>query len=374
MRRVAEEEYMRMALALAARGRGRTSPNPMVGAVLVRDDRVVGKGYHARAGLPHAEVVAIAEAGPAARGSTLYVNLEPCCHTGRTGPCTEAIIEAGIARVVVAMRDPNPLVAGKGLSRLRAAGIEVEEGLLAQEAAQLNEVFIKYITTGLPFVVLKAAVSLDGKIATRTGASQWITGPAAREYVHRLRDTYDAVMVGIGTVLHDNPSLTTRLPEGGRDPRRVVLDSMARTPLDAKVLTQDGAATIIAVTEQAPAERVAALRKRGAEVLVCGPGPRVDVLLLAKELAHREITSVLAEGGAGINGALLASGLVDKVIFFIAPLIIGGEGAPGPVGGRGAASLAEALRLENYHWRQIGQDLCCEGYLRRGEQGVYGDR
>lgn len=358
---------MRLALELAEKGRGRTSPNPMVGAVLVRDGRVVGKGYHARAGLPHAEVEAIRDAGAAARGSTLYVNLEPCCHTGRTGPCTAAIIEAGIARVVAAMRDPNPLVAGRGLAALRAAGIEVTEGVLATEAARLNEAFVKYITTGLPFVVIKAAMSLDGKIATRTGASQWITGPAARERVHRLRDWYDAIIVGIGTVLQDNPSLTTRLPEGGRDPVRVILDSSARTPPDARVVVQESPApTIIATTEQAPAERVAALQARGAEVLVCGPGPRVDVRLLMKELARREITSVLVEGGAGINAALLEDGLVDKVIWFIAPLIIGGEAAPGPVGGRGAGALEEALRLENCRWEQLGPDICFEGYIARG--------
>jgi len=366
--RVADEKYMRMALTLAARGRGRTSPNPMVGAVLVRNGQVVGQGYHERAGLPHAEVMAIKDAGPAARGSTLYVNLEPCCHTGRTGPCTEAIIEAGIGRVVAAMRDPNPLVAGRGLARLRAAGVEVTEGVLAGEAARLNEVFIKYITQRLPFVVIKAAMSLDGKIATRLGASQWITGPAARERVHRLRDWYDAVMVGIGTILRDDPSLTTRLPEGGRDPVRVILDSTARTPPDARVLAQTSPApTIIATTEQAPAARIEALRERGAEVLVCGPGPRVDVRLLLEELARREITSVLVEGGAGVNAALLEAGLVDKVVWFIAPVIIGGREAPGPVGGQGAAVLAEALRLENGCWEQVGPDLCFEGYIARGE-------
>ncbi|KUK41803.1 MAG: Riboflavin biosynthesis protein RibD [Clostridia bacterium 62_21] len=366
--RAADEKYMRMALTLAARGRGRTSPNPMVGAVLVRDGRVVGRGYHERAGLPHAEVMAIRNAGPAAQGSTLYVNLEPCCHTGRTGPCTEAIIQAGVGRVVAAMRDPNPLVAGRGLTRLRAAGIEVTEGVLAGEAARLNEVFVKYITQRLPFVVMKVAVSLDGKIATHTGASQWITGPAARERVHRLRDCYDAVMVGIGTILRDNPSLTTRLPEGGRDPIRIVLDSTARTPPEARVLAQASPApTIIATTEQAPVARINTLKKGGAEVLVCGSGPRVDVRLLMKELARREITSILVEGGAGVNAALLEAGLVDKVVWFVAPLIIGGRDAPGPVGGRGAAVLAEALRVENGHWEQVGPDLCFEGYIVRRE-------
>lgn len=358
-----DEYYLRRTFELAARARGRTSPNPLVGAVIVRDGRVVGEGFHRRAGLPHAEIEALKAAGEAARGATLYVNLEPCCHTGRTGPCTEAIIAAGIKRVVAAMPDPNPLVAGKGFARLREAGIEVTTGLLEKEARVLNEAFVKYITTRRPFVVLKTAMSLDGKIATVTGESKWITGPEARRYVHELRDSCDAILVGIGTILKDNPSLTTRLPEGGRDPVRVILDSRARTPLTARALTQESEApTLIAVTEMAPGERVAALREAGAEVLVCGPGPAVDLGILLSTLGEREITSLLVEGGSTVNASFLLQGLVDKLVWFIAPLIIGGHGAISPVGGTGIRHLARAIRLKEMSLRQFGSDLCIEAY------------
>ncbi|MCL6635390.1 MAG: bifunctional diaminohydroxyphosphoribosylaminopyrimidine deaminase/5-amino-6-(5-phosphoribosylamino)uracil reductase RibD, partial [Peptococcaceae bacterium] len=343
-----DRHYMRMALELAGRARGRTSPNPMVGAVVVKDGKVVGSGYHLRAGTPHAEVHALNEAGEKARGATLYVTLEPCCHYGRTGPCSEAVIGAGIARVVVAMTDPNPKVAGGGIKRLREAGIEVTLGVLEEEARELNEVFIKYITTGRPFVVAKAAMSLDGKIATRSGRSKWITGPEARAYGHQLRDWYDAIMVGIGTVLADDPSLTARLPGGkGRDPVRVILDSRARIPLNAGVLTRrSGAPTIIAATAAAPQAKLAALRRAGARVLVVNDGPRVDLAGLMKLLAEQEITSVLIEGGSGVHGSALAAGIVDKVAWFIAPRIIGGREAPGPVGGEGVDDPAGAVEVE----------------------------
>lgn len=358
-----DESFIRRTLELAARARGLTSPNPLVGAVVVRDGRVVAEGYHRRAGLPHAEIEALQAAGEAARGATLYVNLEPCCHTGRTGPCTEAIIAAGVKRVVAAMVDPNPLVAGKGIARLREAGIDVAVGVVEDEARRLNEAFIKYVTARRPFVVLKTAMSLDGKIATVTGESRWITGEAAREYVHQLRNTCDAVLVGIGTVLKDDPSLTTRLPEGGRDPVRVILDSSARMPLAARVLSQDSEApTLVATTEVAPAERLAALRQAGAEVLVCGRGPQVNLDLLLAELAAREIVSVLVEGGSTVNASFLLQGLVDKVVWFIAPRIIGGREALGPVGGSGIRHLARAIRLTETVVKQLGADLCVEGY------------
>ncbi|MDI6632192.1 MAG: bifunctional diaminohydroxyphosphoribosylaminopyrimidine deaminase/5-amino-6-(5-phosphoribosylamino)uracil reductase RibD [Bacillota bacterium] len=358
-----DESFIRRTLELAARARGLTSPNPLVGAVVVRDGRVVGEGYHRRAGLPHAEIEALQAAGEAARGATLYVNLEPCCHTGRTGPCTEAIIAAGVKRVVAAMVDPNPLVAGKGIARLREAGIDVAVGVMEDEARRLNEAFIKYVTARRPFVILKTAMSLDGKIATVTGESRWITGEAAREYVHQLRNTCDAVLVGIGTVLKDDPSLTTRLPEGGRDPVRVILDSSARLPLAARVLNQDSEApTLVATTEVAPAERLAALRQAGAEVLVCGRGPQVNLDLLLAELAAREIVSVLVEGGSTVNASFLLQGLVDKVVWFIAPRIIGGREALGPVGGSGIRHLARAIRLTETVVKQLGADLCVEGY------------
>lgn len=371
LERLTDEAFIRRTFELAAQARGWTSPNPMVGAVIVRDGRVVAEGYHRRAGLPHAEVEALNAAGEAARGSTLYVNLEPCCHTGRTGPCTEAIIAAGVKRVVAAMADPNPVVSGKGFARLKESGVEVEFGILEREAHRLNEAFIKFITTRRPFVILKTAMSLDGKIATATGESKWITGEDAREYVHQLRNTCDAVLVGIGTVLKDDPSLTTRLPGGGRDPVRVIVDSRARTPLKARVLNQQSeAAAFIAVTEMAPPERMAALRQAGAQVLVCGPGPTVDLEFLLTALAEREIASVLVEGGSAVNASFLLQGLVDKLVWFIAPLIIGGREAIGPVGGSGVRSLAKAIRLSELNVRQLGSDLCIEGYPER--EGVGG--
>lgn len=363
LERLTDEDFIRRTLELAAKARGWTSPNPMVGAVIVRDGRVVGEGFHRRAGLPHAEIEALLAAGEAARGSTLYVNLEPCSHTGRTGPCTEAIVSAGVRRVVAAMADPNPLVSGKGFARLKESGVEVEFGVLETEAHRLNEAFIKFITTRRPFVILKTAMSLDGKIATATGESKWITGEAARGYVHQLRNTCDAVLVGIGTVLKDDPALTTRVPEGGRDPVRVVVDSRARTPLEARVLNrQSEAAAFIAVTGMAPPERMAALRQAGAEVLVCGPGPAVDLKFLLSALAEREIASIVVEGGSAVNASFLLQGLVDKLVWFIAPLIIGGREAIGPVGGTGVRSLAKAIRLREMNVRQLGNDLCIEGY------------
>lgn len=357
---------MKIALELAARAAGRTAPNPMVGAVVVKDGKVVGQGYHARAGTPHAEIHALGEAGGEARGATLYVTLEPCCHHGKTGPCTEAVIEAGISRVVAAMTDPNPLVAGKGLERLREAGIEVVSGLLEEEARSLNEVFVKYITTRRPFVVLKAAMTLDGKIATRSGDSRWITGAPAREYVHRLRDRYDAILVGVNTVLADNPSLTTRLPGGdGRDPVRIVLDSAARTPPGARIITQDSRApVIIAVTAGAPGERVKALEEAGARVIIQNQKHgRVDIPALLRALASMDITSLLVEGGGQVHASFLESGAADKVVWFIAPKLIGGVSAPGPVSGRGVELLAEAIRVERVNVKSFGDDICVEGYL-----------
>ncbi|ACX53061.1 riboflavin biosynthesis protein RibD [Ammonifex degensii KC4] len=363
-----DEFFMRRALELALKARGRTSPNPMVGAVLVKEGRVIAEGYHRRAGMPHAEIEALRAAGEEARGATLYVNLEPCCHVGRTGPCTEAIIAAGIKRVVVAMEDPNPLVAGKGIKILREAGLEVTVGVLEQEARRLNEVFVKFITTREPFVVLKVAMTLDGKIATSTGEARWITGPEARAYVHELRDTYDAILVGKGTVLKDDPSLTARLP-GARDPVRVILSSLADLPLSARVLNLNSSApTWVAVTEQAPPSRIKALQGKGAEVLVCGPGPQVDLKLLLKELGRREITGVLVEGGGTVNASFLANRLVDKVIWMVAPKIFGGTKAPGPVGGEGVEHPDRALRLKDLTVKKLGADFCFEGYPEYPEE------
>ncbi|MDN5361045.1 MAG: diaminohydroxyphosphoribosylaminopyrimidine deaminase [Moorella sp. (in: firmicutes)] len=362
--------FMRRALDLARRGLGRTSPNPAVGAVIVKDGRVIGEGYHQKAGTPHAEIHALQAAGPAARGSTLYVTLEPCCHYGRTPPCTEAIIAAGIRRVVAAMADPNPRVAGGGFQALRQAGIEVETGLLAEEARQLNEAFIKYITTGNPWVTLKMALTLDGKIATRTGAARWITGQEARERAHELRDTHDAILVGIGTVLADDPELTTRLPGvRGRDAVRVILDSHLRLPLTARVVSLRSAApTLVATTAAAPAEAREELAARGVQVLVLpAEAGRVAWQPLLAELARRQITSILVEGGSGVNATALAAGVVDKVIAFIAPKIFGGVEAPGPVGGLGVADPGAAWQLERLAVKRCGEDLMLSGYLGKRE-------
>ena len=370
-----DEKYMRQALEIAKYAIGRTSPNPMVGAIVVRDSRVVGQGWHRQAGSPHAEINALQQAGTLAQGATMYVTLEPCSHYGRTPPCADTLISAGIKKVVVAMNDPNPLVAGKGLKKLREVGIEVVEGVLSVEAAILNEIFIKYISTQMPFVVLKSAISLDGKIAAYTGHSQWITGQESREYVHELRDCYDAILVGIGTVLVDNPSLTTRLPHKGKNPIRIIIDSRARTPLDAHVVTDGLAQTIIAVTHKAPQDRVNALRACGAEVVVINEKQSgVDLRQLFNTLAMRNITSILIEGGGNINASVLDENLVDKIYWFIAPKIIGGQSARGPVGGQGVADVNKAHMLEDMNIEHIGQDILISAYMRNREgRDVYRD-
>ena len=360
-----DEEFMQEALRLARNAAGRTSPNPLVGAVIVREGRIVGAGWHRKAGTPHAEIHALNMAGNLAKGATLYVTLEPCSHYGRTGPCAEAVVKAGIKRVVIGMGDPNPKVAGKGIAILERAGIEVRCGVLEDEARALNEVFLKWIATQKPFVVLKTAMSLDGKIATHTGKSQWITGEAARQRVHKYRDTYDGIMVGIGTVLADNPSLTARLPDGqGKNPVRIVVDSKARTPLDANLVTDGAALTIIAVTAKAPQERVQALKDKGVAIMVAGDGEQVDMDLLMQKLGEMEICSVFVEGGGQVNFSLLKAGLVDKVHAFIAPKLIGGRDALTPVEGAGFAELTEAVELERTTIETIGQDILLTGYVK----------
>ena len=369
MQQETDEKYMREALELARRGRGRTSPNPVVGAVIVKDDKVIGRGWHQKAGTAHAEVHAIADAGDETRNATLYVTLEPCCHFGRTGPCTEAIAAAGIQRVVVAMTDPNPLVAGCGIETLRQRGIRVDTGVLATEAASLNAPFIKWITCKLPFVTLKNGISLDGKIATRTGDSCWITGEASRLEVHRLRDAADAIITGVGTVLADDPELTTRLPEGGKSPVRVVVDSLARTPLSAKLVNDGKAPTIIAISNKAPEERVAALKAKNVEIL---PLPedsdgRLNLGALLRILGERCLTHVMVEAGGTLNSSFLFGNYVDKVVMFVAPKIIGGAGAPGPYGGTGCDRLSEVVELEDVMIQHTGDDLMIEGWVKRRE-------
>lgn len=365
-----DRRYMKLALELAAMARGRTSPNPMVGAVVVKDNNIIGKGYHKKAGTPHAEVHALKAAGADAKGATIYVTLEPCSHVGRTPPCVDAILKAGISRVVAAMTDPNPLVAGRGLEKLRQAGVEVVSGVLESEARHLNEKFLKFITTKRPFVLLKAAMTLDGKIATHTGDSRWVTGEQSRGYVHQLRDEYDAIMVGIGTVLADDPALTTRLADKtGQDPIRIIVDSEGRLPLDARVLTQTSdAPTVVAVTDRAPAYKLGKLEAAGARILHVNQDEqgRVDLNQLMEQLGQREISSIMLEGGAGINSAALAAGIVDKVAMFIAPKIVGGVDATSAVGGQGVEIMNQALELENPKVRQFGRDILIEGTIPEG--------
>jgi len=367
-----DERFMWAALDLARRGRGTTSPNPMVGAVVVRDGKIVGSGYHQAAGMPHAEVIALRQAGEKARGAVLYVNLEPCAHRGRTGPCADAIIRAGVRRVVAAMEDPNPLVSGKGFQKLAAAGIEVRSGVLEENARRLNEAYIKYITTGRPFVIVKTAVTADGKTATRTGHSRWITGEKARAFVHRLRHNSDAIAVGIGTVLRDNPLLTAR-PEGGggRDPLRVIVDSRARLPLDARVINPASRApTLLAVTPAAPEDKLRALEERGVEILVLPEREgRVDLEALLRKLGEREVCQLLVEGGGSLNYSLLEAGLVDKLMLFIAPLIVGGRESPTSFDGAGVARLEEAWRLRDVEIKQYDGDLLLIGYPVRPQRG-----
>ncbi len=361
-----DRRFMEHALALASKARGRTSPNPLVGAVIVRDGEIVGEGYHRKAGDAHAEIHALNQAKKLAEGATMYVTLEPCCHWGRTPPCTESVIHAKLANLFVAMKDPNPQVAGNGIRQLEAAGIPVQVGICEEESRQLNEVFIKYITTQRPFVILKSAISLDGKIATASGESQWITSEASRLKGHQVRAQVDAILVGVGTVLQDNPALTARLPEKqNEDPTRVVVDSHGRTPLGAKVFNPDSnAGTLIAVTENAPLAKIEALKSAGADVLIIEEKEgRVCLSALMQALGRREITSVLIEGGGEINAAALQAGIVDKLMFFVAPKLIGGKNAPGPIGGVGIVRLAEAFELRDVKTSHIGADFLIEGYL-----------
>jgi diaminohydroxyphosphoribosylaminopyrimidine deaminase/5-amino-6-(5-phosphoribosylamino)uracil reductase len=358
--------YMKMALRLASRGAGWVSPNPMVGAMVVKEGQVAGRGYHRRAGAPHAEVEALRSAGEAARGADLYVTLEPCNHQGRTPPCTEAILAAGVRRVIIATSDPNPQVTGGGAEFLAARGVKVDVGLLEAEARRLNEAWLHYVKTGRPWVVAKAACSLDGKIATVGGESQWLTGEAARAMGHRLRHRVDAIMVGIGTVLADDPQLTTRRPRGrALDPIRVVLDSRLRLPLTSRMLHLESAApTWVATTGQAPPDKIRALEAQGAQVLVLpAEAGRVSLAPLLKELGTRQVQSLLVEGGAETLGTFFDQRLVNQFYFFYAPKILGGQIAPGMVGGHGIIHLGQAHIARDLSIRRVGVDLLVSGYL-----------
>ncbi len=355
---------MQRALELANKAKGRTSPNPMVGAVIVKGYRIISEGYHKKAGTPHAEIVALKKAGNKAKDATMFVTLEPCCHTDkRTPPCTKAIIASGIKKVIIATNDPNPKVSGKGIKELRKAGIETEVGILRSEAKHLNESYNKFIIKKKPFVVLKIAQSLDGKIATAKGESKWITGKTARKHVHQLRNDLDAVLVGIGTVMKDDPSLDCRL-RGGRDPYRIIVDSGLRIPLKSKVLGYSDNKTIIATTNKASKRKISQINTLGAKVLVIkSKAGKVNLKALMKELGKLDITNVMIEGGSSIASSAISSGIVDRVMFFVAPKIIGGTDSISSIGGKSPSLLGNAIKLKNLRAITIGDDILIEGYL-----------
>jgi len=375
VRRTADELFMTQALELARQGVGLASPNPCVGAIVVDErGRIVGRGVHHYAKRKHAEVLALEEAGPLARGNTLYLNLEPCCHTGRTGPCTEAILAAGVGRLVAAMRDPNPLVGGKGFEQLRQAGVEVTEGVLELEARKLNEAFAHFIRTGTPLVTLKSAMTLDGKIAgaplnpaAGKGSTTYITGASALRQVHRLRHASDAILAGIGTVIADDPMLTDRseLPRR-RSLLRVILDSHLRIPVDSRIVAS-AADDLIVFCVDAADEKKDALESCGVRVerLPAGPEKRFpDLQCVLDRLGKMQITSLLVEGGATVNWAFLKAGAVDKVWFFYAPKILGGSASVGLASGEGFATVADAAQLRDVSLHRYGEDFAVEGYLR----------
>jgi len=352
---------MKLAMQLALKAKGKTWPNPMVGAVIVRNNKIVGRGFHLRAGLPHAEIMALREAKEKARGAKLYVTLEPCSHFGRTPPCVKAILKSGIKEVMVGMKDPNPLNNGRSIGILRKNGIKVRVGFLEKELERINEPFIKYITQKHPFVTIKVGQSLDGKIATRTGDAKWITSVRTRKFTHNLRKFYDAILVGINTVIKDNPYLNCP----GKAIKKIVIDSSLRLPFDAKIFYQTDPHNIIVVaTHSAPRDRIGRFQKRGIKVLIAGR-QRVALKTLLRKLADLEISNILVEGGSEINAALLKEGLVDKIYFFIAPKIIGGRNAIDSFGGEGIKFIRSAVRLHHVEVRRINEDIWVEGYVHR---------
>jgi len=360
-------DYMGQAISLAKLALGQVSPNPAVGAMVVKNDAVVGQGYTQPPGSSHAEVLALKQAGEEARGSVMYVTLEPCCHYGRTPPCSQAIIAAGIAEVHLAMLDPNPLVSGKGKEELEREGIKVYVGEHEGDAEEINEAYTKFITTGMPFVTAKFAMSLDGKIATKSGDSRWISGSEARRHVHYLRYTTDAIMVGVNTILADDPQLTSRCGDrGGRtrkQPLRVIVDSSGRTPLTARVFGEPGK-VLLALGKRVEPEEEKAFAQVGAELLeLPSEEGSVDLERLLKVLGEREITSVLVEGGGILLGSLFDQRLVDKVIAFIAPIIIGSQEAKTAVGGKGVDKVVDSIKLERVNTRNYDQDLMFSGYV-----------
>lgn len=359
---LSHEYYMDLALQLAGATGGQTASNPAVGCVIVKGGRIIGMGAHLKRGTAHAEIHALQMAGLEAEGATVYVTLEPCSHHGRTPPCADRLINEKVAHVVIAALDPNPLVAGQGLARLQAAGIAVTAGVREAESLALNEMFNKYIVTRRPFVTLKTASTLDGRIASQSGDSKWITGAESREYVHQLRHRHQAIMIGIGTALADDPQLNTRLAVDALDPLRVVIDSRLRLPAQARMLQDGGAPVIVFTTANADADKRCELEAVGAEVVVAGDGEQVDLALTLAELGRREIASVLLEGGGRLNGAMLDKRLIDKLVLFLAPKIIGGASAPSSFDFAGFARMSEAVQLTRTSVRLFGDDICLTGY------------
>lgn len=357
-----DEKYMRLAMQLAGNAIGRTSPNPLVGAVIVKDNRVVGCGWHRKAGTPHAEVHALNQAGELAQGADVYVTLEPCAHYGKTPPCAKALVEAKVKNVYGGLLDVNPKVAGKGFKILEDAGIHVEYGFLQDELRKQNEVFFKWIEHKKPFVVLKAAMTLDGKIATATGQSKWITNETSRSYGYKLRDIYDGIMVGINTVIEDNPMLTARV-DGGKNPIRIVVDSSLKIDINANVVQDKSAKTIIATTDKADKDKILKLQAQDIDVIVVDKdeNDKVDIEKLLDILGQQNICSILVEGGATLSGSFVAKKLVDKVYFFIAPKIVGGKEAKTPVAGAGILNLQEALALKDIQIEKLEEDILIIG-------------
>lgn len=357
-----DEKYMRLAMQLAGNAIGRTSPNPLVGAVIVKDNRVVGCGWHRKAGTPHAEVHALNQAGELAQGADVYVTLEPCAHYGKTPPCAKALVEAKVKNVYGGLLDVNPKVAGKGFKILEDAGIHVEYGFLQDELRKQNEVFFKWIEHKKPFIVLKAAMTLDGKIATATGQSKWITNETSRAYGYKLRDIYDGIMVGINTVIEDNPMLTARV-DGGKNPIRIVVDSSLKIDINANVVQDKSAKTIIATTDKADKDKILKLQAQDVDVIVVDKdeNDKVDIEKLLDILGQQNICSILVEGGATLSGSFVAKKLVDKVYFFIAPKIVGGKEAKTSVAGTGILNLQEALALKDIQIEKLEEDILIIG-------------
>lgn len=357
-----DEKYMRLAMQLAGNAIGRTSPNPLVGAVIVKDNRVVGCGWHRKSGTPHAEVHALNQAGELAQGADVYVTLEPCAHYGKTPPCSKALVEAKVKNVYGGLLDVNPKVVGKGFKILEDAGIHVEYGFLQDELRKQNEVFFKWIEHKKPFIVLKAAMTLDGKIATATGQSKWITNETSRAYGYKLRDIYDGIMVGINTVIEDNPMLTARV-DGGKNPIRIVVDSSLKIDINANVVQDKSAKTIVATTDKADKDKILKLQAQDVDVIVVDKdeNDKVDIEKLLDILGQQNICSILVEGGATLSGSFVAKKLVDKVYFFIAPKIVGGKEAKTPVAGIGILNLQEALALKDIQIEKLEEDILIIG-------------